>query len=136
MARNSLKSNISSNPQEIAWPNPDSTIAHLGIAPGVVETMIARAASDVPGVAAVGGPKVDKRWFNSVLTKQEGITGVEIAEEQGDLVLDIRVQIFYGYKLQDIVDGIKSNVTDALFAQAGIKVDAINVYVSALQFEE
>ncbi len=135
MTRNALKSNIDG--EGIADGGAaTSTIAHLGIAPGVVETMVAKAVSDVPGVAGVGGPKVQRKRFDSILTRNEGIAGVEIAAYGDDLVLDIRIQIYYGYKLQDIVDGIRSNVADALSTQAGIRIDAINIYVSALQFEE
>jgi uncharacterized alkaline shock family protein YloU len=134
--KNTLKTAIDGSAGLIDARNDDkSAIAHLGIAPGVIETMVAHAASEVPGVAAVGGPRVDKR-FNTVLTRTDDQGGVGILAENGHIVLDISIQIFYGYKLQDIVDGIKVNVSDALESQAGISVDAINVYVSALQFEE
>ncbi len=137
MSRNALISNIDGTGETSGAPYMGkSTIAHLGIAPGVVETMIARAVLDVPGVAGVGGPKVAKRKFNSTLTKEAGLVGVEIAADEGHLLLDIRIQIYYGYRLQDIVDGIRTNVSDALSTQAGIQIDAINIYVSALQFEE
>ncbi|MGI6217019.1 MAG: Asp23/Gls24 family envelope stress response protein [Coriobacteriales bacterium] len=132
--KNALKSNIDGT-----YTQPDSeshsTVAHLGIAPGVVETMVTKATSEVPGVAAVGGPRVEN-GFSSVLMRTASNDGVVVASDGGHIVLDISIQIYYGYKLQDIVDGIRINVSDALYSQVGIEIDAINIYVSALQFEE
>ena len=130
--RNAFKTNIDAD--QVAGDG--STIAHIGIAPGVVETIVATAAAEVPGVAEVGGPKVEKR-FNSVLSRNDTVpAGVDIIAEDGHIVLDIHIQLYYGYKLQEVVDGIRSNVSDALASQAGIQIEAINVYVSALQIEE
>ncbi len=131
--KNALKSNASIS--RVEKDSPAKAIARLGIAPGVIETIVASSAAEVPGVAEVGGPKVSRKKFNSVLAK-DGISGVKIIAEGDNMIIDIRIQIFYGYKLKDIVEGIRTNVSDALASHAGIEVDAINIYVSALRFEE
>ena len=110
-------------------------IANLDIAPGVIETMVSTAVEEVPGVAAVGSPKFD-RAFSTTLARDEEDAGVELLAEDGEIKLDLRIQIFYGYKLQEIVDGIRENVNDVLYSQVGVAVDEINVYVTNLQFEE
>lgn len=129
-----MKSTLISCIDEVVGTKTSSTVAHLGIAPGVIETMVTKATLDVPGVAEVGGPKVS-RGFTSILTRNSDTNGVAVARDGGSITLDISIQIFYGYKLQDIVDGIRINVADALESQVGITVEAINVYVSAVQFE-
>lgn len=116
-------------------PASGSTVSRLEIAPGVVETMVEKAILDVPGVAAVGGPKVDQR-VSTVMSKDETDGGVEFLAENGAIKLDLRIQIYYGYRLQDIVDGIRGGVSEALLSQLGITVDEINVFVSDLQIEE
>ena len=45
-------------------------IANLDIAPGVIETMVATAIQEVPGVAAVGSPKFD-RAFSTTLSRDD-----------------------------------------------------------------
>ena len=130
-----MKSTFKSNIDARGLGADKSTIAHLGIAPGVVETMVEKAIMEVPGVAAVGGPKVEK-GFSSVMSRNAMNDGVEFLAQDGNITLDIQIQIYYGYRLQDIVEGIRGNVTDALSSQAGITIDEMNIFVSALQFEE
>lgn len=130
--KNVFRTNMDAKPDSSAV---GSTVAHLEIAPGVVETMVEKAILDVPGVAAVGGPKVDRR-VSTVVSRAELDDGVDLLAEDGAIELDIRIQIYYGYRLQDIVDGIRENVGEALLSQLGIKIDEINIFVSALQFEE
>ena len=110
-------------------------IANLDIAPGVIETMVSTAIQEVPGVAAVGSPKFD-RAFSTTLSRDDEDSGVELMAEDGEIKLDIRIQIFYGYKLQEIVDGIRENVNDVLYSQVGVSIDELNVFVTNLQFEE
>ena len=110
-------------------------IANLDIAPGVIETMVATAIQEVPGVAAVGSPKFD-RAFSTTLSRDDEDSGVELMAEDGEIKLDIRIQIFYGYKLQEIVDGIRENVNDVLYSQVGVSIDELNVFVTNLQCEE
>ncbi len=132
--KNALKSNVDG-----LLPVPDvantTMVAHLGIAPGAIETMIVRTVCGVPGVAGVGGPKIDSR-FTSILSRSQSDNGVAVARDGGHIVLDIRIQIYYGYKLRDIVDGIRICVADALESQMGLTIDAINVYVTDIRFEE
>lgn len=132
--KNALKSNIDS---DLSREGEDgaTTVAHLGIAPGVIETMVEKAVLGVPGVAGVGSPKIDS-GFTSILSRPAADNGVTVARDGGHLVLDIRIRIFYGYKLQDIVDGIRISVADSIESQIGVTVDAINVYVAGIQFEE
>ena len=132
--KNALKSNIDGVFPKIENTSP-TTVAHLGIAPSAIETMIVRAVYGVPGVAEVGDPKIDSR-FTSILSRNSNVNGVAVARDGGHIVLDIRIQIYYGYKLQDIVDGIRICVADALESQMGLTIDAINVYVTAIRFEE
>ena len=129
--KNAFKINVDAAEPSVA----KSTIAHLGIAPGVVEKMVEQSVLEVPGVAAVGGPRIE-RGFTSVMSRNALNDGVEFLAQDGTIELDVQIQIFYGYKLQDIVDGIRANVTDALSSQAGIQIDKLNIYVSDLQFEE
>lgn len=132
--KNSFKARIDEAGLPVEGADGQS-VANLDIAPGVIETMVATAIEEVPGVAAVGSPKFD-RSFSTTLTRDGEDSGVALLAEDGEMQLDIHMQIYYGYKLQDIVDGIKENVNDVLMSQVGVAVDTMNMYVTALQFEE
>jgi uncharacterized alkaline shock family protein YloU len=135
MMRNAFKARIDEAGHLVAEGPDGQAIANLDIAPGVIETMVATAIEEVPGVAAVGSPKFD-RSFSTTLTRDDEDAGVELMAEDGEIKLDIRIQIYYGYKLQEIVDGIRENVNDVLISQVGVSIDEINVFVTNLQFEE
>lgn len=132
--KNALKSNIDGDVSRTD-ESGSSAVTRLGIAPGVIETMVEKAVLGVPGVAGVGNPKVDA-GFSPVFPHSAPDSGVVVARDGGHVVLDIRIRIFYGYKLQDIVDGIRICVSDSLESQVGIAIDAINVYVAGIEFEE
>jgi len=113
----------------------DDTIAHLGIAPGVIETIVRQATKEVDGVAGVGGPKVSS-GIASILRRREHTSDVEIlAEEDGQLTIELRIQAYYGYPLQEMAHAIREAVFDALQSQVGIAVACINIMITGLQFK-
>ena len=107
---------------------------HLEIAPGIIESMVAIAAAEVDGVASVGNLKVD--MGDSVMTEYNRPDGVDIIEDDGQIVLDINIQMCTGYKLTELANAIKTSVYDALLSQTGIKAKEININVSGLQVED
>lgn len=114
----------------------DGTIARLGIAPGVIETIVAQAAKDVDGVAGVGGPKVSGGIISTLRSRHDAPHDVEIlAEDDGQLTVEVRVQAYYGYRLQEVANDIREVVFDALQAQAGVEVSCINISITGLQFK-
>lgn len=109
----------------------------ITIAPGVVETIIALAVAEVPGVAGVGSAdaiSAIRAAFNA--GNAVPTNGVQI-EETGDkeLSVDISIQAFYGYRLVEIAEKVRKAVSDALLAQLGVTASAVNVHVEALFFE-
>ncbi len=111
------------------------TIAHLGIAPGVIETIVRQATKEVEGVAGVGDPKVSS-GIASILRRREHPDDVEIlAEEDGQLTIELRIQAYYGYPLQEMANAIREAVFDALQSQVGIAVACINIMITGLQFK-
>ena len=110
----------------------------ITIAPGVVETIISLAASDVPGVAGVGNAgaiSAIRAAFNAgnALSPE----GIEI-EPEGDkqVAVKITIQAYYGYRLVEVAENVRKAVADALAAQIGVTVTNVDVYVDALAFEE
>jgi uncharacterized alkaline shock family protein YloU len=108
----------------------------LTIAPGVVETIVSLAVSQIAGVAQVGAPGLSES-FISALSKKHPAQGILItAEEDATITVTVHVQIFYGYRLQEVAENIRAIVVDTLEGQVGIHADAVDVFVDGIQFPE
>ena len=117
--------------------NADKTYHTKGmtIAPGVIETIVAMAAAEVEGVAGVGTAGAFAQImaaFNA--GKPIPTAGVEVnVDESENMTVEITIQAFYGKRL---VDSVRNAIGDALRAQIGIEVAAVDVYIDALVFDE
>lgn len=109
----------------------------ITIAPGVVETIIALAVAEVPGVASVGSAdaiSAIRAAFNA--GNAVPTHGVQI-EETGDKELSVSISIhaYYGYRLVEIAENVRKAVAEALLAQLGVTASSVDVHVDALSFE-
>jgi len=108
-------------------------LRNLTIAPGVVETIVTLAILEVEGIASVGTRQAPSGFF-AALSKKQDIPGVLIYEEDNEVVVDVHIQVFYGYRLPEIVDNVRVAVVAALRTQASIEVSIVNVTIDAIQF--
>ena len=110
----------------------------MTIAPGVVEIIVAMAAAEVDGVAGVGGAGT----FSQIMAvfnagKPVPTAGVQInVDESNAVTVDITIQAYYGKRLIELADAVRNAIGDALRAQVGIEVAAVDIYVDALVFDE
>jgi uncharacterized alkaline shock family protein YloU len=106
----------------------------LTIAPGVVETIVSLAVSQVEGVAQVGAPGFSES-FISALSKKHPAQGILItADDHDSITITVNEPIYYGYRLQEVADKIRVIVVDTLDGQVGIKADAVDVFIDGIQF--
>ncbi|MCL1890607.1 MAG: Asp23/Gls24 family envelope stress response protein [Coriobacteriia bacterium] len=103
------------------------------IAPGVIETIVGLAASEVEGVAQVGSPQTPGNLIAS-LSKRHPTPGIFIYGENDQVIVDVHVQVLYGYRLVSIAADIREAVADALESQVSIDVSEVNVTVDGIQF--
>ena len=105
----------------------------LTIAPGVIETIIMLAVLEVEGVAAVGS-KPPASGVLPTLGKKQATPGITICEEGDRVVVDVCVQVCYGYRLTDIARSVRTAVVNALESQANIEASVVNVTIDAISF--
>jgi uncharacterized alkaline shock family protein YloU len=107
----------------------------LGVAPGVLDTIVTVAAESIEGVAAVGAPGLAGLVQKGA---RKGVArAVDVAAgEDGSLTVTIHVQVVYGSKLRAVATGVQEAVADALASQVGVEVAAVDVYVDGLVFVE
>jgi uncharacterized alkaline shock family protein YloU len=106
----------------------------LGIAPGVLDTIVTVAAQSVEGVAAIGAPGI----AGLVQRGRKGTARpVDICRTESDgMSVTVHVQIEYGRNLRKVGAAVQKAVADAMKSQVGVDVDAVDVYVDGVVFTE
>lgn len=113
----------------------DLNVEGMALAPGVVETIVSIAVGEVEGVASVGTPGVAKAGFKGVFGGKPSTQGIEIeTNEEGELVITVRIEVQYGYSLPTIAANVREAVADAAVSQVGAQVASVDVYIDGIQF--
>ena len=103
----------------------------LSIAPGVMETIISVAASEVDGVASLGSFAK-----SGILASKPSTSGIETKMgDDGKLSVAVHVEVYYGYVLPELAAQLRSAIAEALATQAGVEVSSVDVYIDGLQFK-
>jgi uncharacterized alkaline shock family protein YloU len=106
----------------------------LTIAPGVIETIVSLAVSQIEGVAQVGAPSLSDSFISALNRKHPAQGIVILADDDEQITVTVHVQVFYGYRLPEVADSIRLVVADTLAGQAGIDVAAVDVFIDGIQF--
>ena len=105
----------------------EMNVEGLSIAPGVMETIISVAASEVDGVASLGNFATS--GIRSMLANKPSTSGIETKMgEDGKLYVAVHVEVYYGYVLP-------CAIAESLATQAGVEVSAVDVYIDGIQFK-
>lgn len=109
----------------------DLNIEGMALASDVAETIIAIAAKEVQGVAAVGASP----GLLASLSGKRNHQGIEVvALDDGRLAVEIHIEATYGSVLPDVADAVRSAVADAVALQVGAQVAAVDVFIDGIQF--
>jgi len=102
----------------------------LGLAPGVMETIVVLATEQVPGVSCVCAPGI------AGIVGKSGSKQIDLSvDESGTVTVAIHVQVLYGTPLPQVAEGIKESVADAIKSQVGANVAAVDVFIDGISFE-
>lgn len=107
----------------------------LGVAPGVLDTIVTLAAQSVEGVASVGASGLAGLVQKGARKKTSRPVDITFAED-GSVGVTVHVHVAYGSKLREVARLVQESVADALNSQVGVDVSAVDVYVDGLVFPE
>jgi len=107
----------------------------LGVAPGVLDTIVTVATETVEGVAGVGAPGIAGLVQKGSRKGTSRAVDVTVGEDNA-LTARVHVQITYGSRLRDVASQVQAAVTDALSSQVGVEVAGVDVYVDGVVFPE
>ena len=106
----------------------------MALAPGVVETIVSIAVSEVEGVACVGSAG---RGIRAVFGQKPSTQGIEITvNEDNKLAVAVRIEVYYGFVLPEVASSLRQAVADAVASQVGVEVASVDVYIDGIQFAE
>ena len=107
----------------------------LGLAPGVLDTIVTVAVEGVDGVAAVGAAGLAGLVQKGSRKGASRAVDVVVGED-GELSVTIHIQVIYGHKLKEVANAVQAAVGDAVSSQVGVEVAAVDVFVDGIVFAE
>lgn len=107
----------------------------LGVAPGVLDTIVTVAAEGVDGVASVGASGLAGLVQKGARKGVARAVDVSLGED-GSISATIHIQVSHGHKIKDVANAVQNSVADAVTSQVGVGVAAVDVYVDAIVFPE
>lgn len=107
----------------------------LGVAPGVLDTIVTVATECVEGVAAVGAPGIAGLVQKGSRKGSARAVDVSVGDD-GSLSAVVHIQVSYGQRLREVAEAVQAAVVEALTSQVGIPVAGVDVYVDSLVFAE
>ncbi len=107
----------------------------LGLAPGVMETIIAIAARDVEGVASVGSSS-----FTGIRSRIAGkpvAQGIDVSmNDAAGIDVAVHIDVYYGQSIPQVAAAVRQAVVDAVTIQVGFAVSSVDVYVDGICFSD
>ena len=101
----------------------------LDIAPGVVETIVQLAASEVDGVASADISPLGKI--------SKSAKSIEVClDDDGSFVATVHLTAAYGRPLRQLGAAVQEAVSDALLSQTGHSASRVDVFIDAVVFPE
>ena len=105
----------------------------INISEDVLASISALAAGEVEGVAGPNAPAgVD---LAELLGKKNLTKGVKIQIVGQTVIIDLYINIKYGYKIPEVAGKLQNAVISAVESMTGLTVESVNVHVTGITFE-
>jgi uncharacterized alkaline shock family protein YloU len=109
----------------------------VSFATDVVATIAGLAATEVEGVASMGGGSTG---LADILTRRgqsaKNLTkGVKVEVAEGAVSVAITIVVEFGTPIPEVASGIQENVKKAIETMSGLSVRAVDVHVQGMSFE-
>lgn len=108
-------------------------IGNVSIADDVVASIAGIAAIEVKGVSKLNGNITNE--LIGKLGKKNLANGVKVEIEDGEVSVDISVEVIYGNNVRKLSVEIQDKVKQAIENMTGLTVKVVNVSVSGIKFD-
>lgn len=113
----------------------DRKTENMKLDPSVIDTIVSITASEVDGVASVGGNA--PAGFFAKLAKKPTTAGIDCkVNDDGKLEIALHVDVYFGHVIPDLAEELRTSIADALLVQAGREVAKVDIFVDGIQFKQ
>ena len=112
----------------------DHMIGEVQIADEVVAIIAGLAATDVKGVASMYG-----NITNGLVAKlgmKNLSKGVKISVEEGNVIVDLAINLEYGYNIPDVTANVQDRVKNAIETMTGLNIESVNIRIAGVNLED
>lgn len=111
--------------------NEEEKIGKISIADGVVASIAGIAAIEVEGVSKLTG-NISKELV-AKLGKKNLANGVKVEIADGNVSVDVSLEVEYGTSIKKVSEGVQEKVKQAIENMTGLHVCVVNVVVSGIK---
>lgn len=106
-------------------------VGNIKIAPEVISTISAIAATEVVGVAELTGGVVE--GISNILGKKQISKGVKVELNEEGCTIEINLVVEYGTSIRNVALKVQEDVVEAVTNMSGLGVNAVNVFVQGIK---
>jgi len=118
---------------EGSYPQEETSLGKIVIAPEVIATIAGIAAREVEGVSDLSGGFVGD--ITERIGRRKNFTkGVQVEIGQEETAVDLSLIVEYGYALPDVASQVQEAVRRSIENMTGLRVVEVNVHVVDLHF--
>lgn len=102
----------------------------------VIAQIVGVAASEVEGIASLGTSSVRRTLAEAVGAAEGRARGVGVEAGKKEAILDITVNVVYGFSIPNIIIQLRKTVANRLLEMVGLIAKEINVEVVGIEFPD
>ena len=102
----------------------------------VIAQIVGVAAREVEGIASLGTSSIRRTLAEAVGTAEGRSRGIEVEAGKKEAILDITVNVIYGFSIPNVIIELRKNVATRLLEIVGLIAKEINVDVVGIEFPE
>ena len=103
----------------------------INYASDVIAVIAGLAANEISGIAGMSGSS-----FSELLGRKNMTKGVKVTISDDSVAIDLAVSVHYGNQIHKLAAEAQIAVSKAIENMTGLKVSAVNVNVTGIQFEK
>ncbi|MCI5494230.1 MAG: Asp23/Gls24 family envelope stress response protein [Lachnospiraceae bacterium] len=111
----------------------EDTLGEVHIADEVVAIIAGLAATEVEGVSSMAGNITNE--LVSKLGMKNLSKGVKVSVAEGDVKVDVALNIAYGYAIPEVSAKVQDKVKTAIETMTGLKVVVVNVRIASVDMK-
>ena len=100
----------------------------------VIGSIANTAAQEVEGVSSLGSGSVRRILSERLGAGERRARGVAVVAGRREAIVDIELNVYYGFSIPDIVSQVRENVSGRISDMCGLTTKEINITVIGIEF--